>query len=96
MRYFQNKGENVIPYKPVQTGIIVENSRQYYEDTHFYQTFSEGTLVEEYLIVIPLKSLLHPIMPPYVITKEEISTMIQLTNESIQQYFEQSFVKGDA
>ena len=48
MRYFQNKGENVIPYKPVQTGIIVENSRQYYGDTHFYQTFSEGTLVEEH------------------------------------------------
>ena len=48
MRYFQNKGENVIPYKPVQTGIIVENSRQYYGDISFYQSFSEGTLVEEH------------------------------------------------
>ena len=48
MRYFQNKGENVIPYKPVQTGIIIENSRQYYGDISFYQSFSEGTLVEEH------------------------------------------------
>jgi dethiobiotin synthetase len=48
MRYFQTNGENVIPYKPVQTGIIVENSKQYYGDTSFYQTFSEGTLVEEH------------------------------------------------
>src|SRR4051794_12821372 len=48
MRYFQNKGENVIPYKPVQTGIIVENTKQYYGDTSFYQSFSEGTLVEEH------------------------------------------------
>lgn len=49
MRYFQAKGENVIPYKPVQTGIIVENSNQYYGDTAFYRSFSEGTLVEEHL-----------------------------------------------
>ena len=48
MRYFQNKGESVIPYKPVQPGIIVENSRQYYGDISFYQSFSEGTLVEEH------------------------------------------------
>jgi dethiobiotin synthetase len=48
MRYFQTNGENVIPYKPVQTGIIVENSKQYYGDTTFYQSFSEGTLVEEH------------------------------------------------
>jgi dethiobiotin synthetase len=48
MRYFQTNGENVIPYKPVQTGIIVESSKQYYGDTSFYQTFSEGTLVEEH------------------------------------------------
>ena len=48
MRYFQTNGENVIPYKPVQTGIVVENSKQYYGDTSFYQSFSEGTLVEEH------------------------------------------------
>ena len=40
-------GEYVIPYKPVQPGIIVENSKQYYGDISFYQSFSEGTLVEE-------------------------------------------------
>jgi dethiobiotin synthetase len=48
MRYFQTNGENVIPYKPVQTGIIVEDSKQYYGDTSFYQSFSESTLVEEH------------------------------------------------
>ena len=49
MRYFQNNGENVIPYKPVQTGMIVENSKPYYGDTSFYQFYSESTLVEEHL-----------------------------------------------
>lgn len=49
LRYFQAKGENVIPYKPVQTGIMVENSKKYYGDTAFYRSFSEGTLVEEHL-----------------------------------------------
>ena len=48
MRYFQSKGENVIPYKPVQTGMIIENSKQYYGDTSFYQSYSESTLVEEH------------------------------------------------
>lgn len=49
MRYFQAKGKTVTPYKPVQTGIIVENTKQYYGDTTFYQSFSEETLVEEHL-----------------------------------------------
>lgn len=49
MRYFQAKGEHVIPYKPVQTGVIIENSNRYYGDTAFYRSFSEGTLVEEHL-----------------------------------------------
>lgn len=43
MRYFQTKG-NVIPYKPVQTGIIEEGESSYYGDTHFYQQFSEVRL----------------------------------------------------
>lgn len=51
--------------------------------------------LEKGLLLRPLGNILY-FMPPYVITKEEISTMIQLTNESIQEYFEQSFVKGDA
>lgn len=49
MRYIQAKGKIVTPYKPVQTGIIVENSKQYYSDTTFYQSFSEENLVEEHL-----------------------------------------------
>lgn len=49
MRYFQEKGEKVIPYKPVQTGLLAENSKSYYEDTAFYQSFSEERLAEEHL-----------------------------------------------
>lgn len=49
MRYFQAKEKTVIPYKPVQTGLITENSKSYYGDTAFYQSFSEKTLVEEHL-----------------------------------------------
>jgi len=45
MRHFQTKGD-VIPYKPVQTGIIEEEGTSYYGDTHFYQSFSEKELKE--------------------------------------------------
>ena len=51
--------------------------------------------LEKGLLLRPLGNILY-FMPPYVITKEEIRTMIHLTNEAIQQYFEQSFVKGGA
>ena len=44
--------------------------------------------LEKGLLLRPLGNILY-FMPPYVITKEEISTMIHLTNEAIQEYFEQ-------
>lgn len=47
MRYFQSKGEKVIPYKPIQTGLIVKDSKQYYGDTEFYQKFTETPLAAE-------------------------------------------------
>ncbi len=49
MLYFQAKGEKVTPYKPVQTGMIIEGLRQYYGDTAFYQTYSEEPLTAEHL-----------------------------------------------
>jgi dethiobiotin synthetase len=49
MRYFQTKGVAAIPYKPVQTGIMVDNSKTFYGDTEFYKSFSEEVLVEEHL-----------------------------------------------
>ncbi|EKN64332.1 dethiobiotin synthase [Schinkia azotoformans] len=49
MRCFQMKGKNVIPYKPVQTGIITENNKSYYGDTTFYQSLSEANLIERHL-----------------------------------------------
>ncbi|WP_281730440.1 ATP-dependent dethiobiotin synthetase BioD [Metabacillus endolithicus] len=39
LRYFQEKGET-LAYKPVQTGLVQEESRSYYADTEFYQTHS--------------------------------------------------------
>lgn len=49
MRYFQEIGKKVTPYKPVQTGMITEGPRQYYGDTAFYQSFSEEPLAAEHL-----------------------------------------------
>ena len=46
MRYFQTKGE-VLPYKPVQTGLIEEGDIKYYGDTQFYQSFIEMELDEQ-------------------------------------------------
>ncbi|KXH81760.1 dethiobiotin synthase [Sporosarcina sp. HYO08] len=49
MRYLQAQGKNVLPYKPVQTGIIRDTSRSYYGDTNFYQSFTEKEFVTEHL-----------------------------------------------
>ncbi|GHH97568.1 adenosylmethionine--8-amino-7-oxononanoate transaminase [Neobacillus kokaensis] len=47
--------------------------------------------LEKGLLLRPLGNILY-FMPPYVITKEEIKAMIDLTNEAFQQYFKQGGV----
>lgn len=51
--------------------------------------------LEKGLLLRPLGNILY-FMPPYVMTKEEIETMINTTNEAMQQFFENSFTKGGA
>ncbi|WP_078382046.1 dethiobiotin synthase [Sutcliffiella halmapala] len=82
MRYFQAKGENVIPYKPVQTGIIVENSKKYYGDTEFYQSFSEEVLVEEHLNSYSFKE---PASPHYAAMLEGIVIEEEVILQHIKQ-----------
>ncbi|GGE61254.1 dethiobiotin synthase [Priestia taiwanensis] len=60
MRYFQLQGKSVIPYKPVQTGIVVEDLQSYYEDTTFYQMFSESSLIETHLNSYSFKEAASP------------------------------------
>jgi len=55
------------------------------EDRVGYQIYKIA--LEKGLLLRPLGNILY-FMPPYVITKEEIKTMIDLANEAIQQYFE--------
>jgi adenosylmethionine-8-amino-7-oxononanoate aminotransferase len=54
------------------------------EDRVGYQIYQIA--LEMGLILRPLGNILY-FMPPYVITKEEIKTMIDLANEAIQEYF---------
>ncbi len=82
MRYFQEKGASVIPYKPVQTGIIVEGSHQYYGDTAFYQSFSDKALVEEHLNSYSFKE---PASPHYAAMLEGK----EIQKEVILQHIEQ-------
>lgn len=51
--------------------------------------------LEKGLLLRPLGNILY-FMPPYVMTKGEIKTMIDTTNEAIQQFFKNSFAKGGA
>ncbi|MFT8321006.1 MAG: dethiobiotin synthase [Bacillus sp. (in: firmicutes)] len=60
MRYFQSKGASVIPYKPIQTGIMIENSTPYYEDTACYQSFSKQPLVENHINTYSFKEAASP------------------------------------
>lgn len=68
MRYFQLKRKSIIPYKPVQTGLIIEDDRSYYGDTTFYQSFSEEVLVEEHLNSYSFKE---PASPHYAASLED-------------------------
>lgn len=40
MRQLQEQGLRVTPYKPVQTGEMIENAQAYYYDTTMYETYS--------------------------------------------------------
>lgn len=40
MRYLQKKGFKVVPYKPVQTGVMKKNNKTYYHDTSSYLNYS--------------------------------------------------------
>lgn len=82
MRYFQEKGKNVIPYKPVQTGIVVENSKSYYGDTTFYQSFSKDLLREEHLNSYSFKE---PASPHYAARLEGKEIQQEVVLEHIKQ-----------
>ncbi|WP_445487959.1 dethiobiotin synthase [Niallia sp. 03133] len=82
MRYFQSKGASVLPYKPIQTGIIVENTKQYYEDTAFYQSFSKDPLVEEHLNSYSFKE---PASPHYAANLEGCEIKEEIIMEHIRQ-----------
>ncbi|HHW37315.1 MAG TPA: dethiobiotin synthase [Bacillales bacterium] len=60
MRHFQKKGKSVIPYKPVQTGIITENNKSYYGDTTIYQSLSETHLIARHLNTYSFKESASP------------------------------------
>lgn len=82
MRYFQSKGKTVIPYKPVQTGLIAENSTSYYSDTTFYQSFSKEHLVEEHLNSYSFKE---PASPHYAALLEGTVIEREIVLRHIQQ-----------
>lgn len=77
MKYFQLNGEKVIPYKPVQSGIVIEGTQSYYADTTFYQSFSKIRLVEEHLNSYSFKE---PASPHYaaLLDGEEINKNVIL------------------
>lgn len=69
MRHFQTKGNKVIPYKPVQTGVVEENNQTYNSDTTFYQSISEQALIKEHVNSYSLKE---PASPHYAAMLEGV------------------------
>ncbi|KOS68160.1 ATP-dependent dethiobiotin synthetase BioD [Lysinibacillus contaminans] len=49
MRQLQEHGLRVAPYKPVQTGEVIDNGESYYYDTMMYQKYSLQSLERESL-----------------------------------------------
>lgn len=49
MRHLQMQGHRVIPYKPVQTGEVMDKGRYYYQDTTSYLEYSLHPLAQEAL-----------------------------------------------
>ncbi|MGP7818517.1 dethiobiotin synthase [Niallia sp. 01092] len=72
-QYLQRKKATVIPYKPIQTGII--------EDTAFYQSFSKEPLVEEHLNSYSFKE---PASPHYAAMLEDAVIKEEVILEHIE------------
>ncbi|MEH6942911.1 dethiobiotin synthase [Bacillus sp. JJ722] len=60
MRFFQSSSKSVLPYKPIQTGLIAENNKQFYGDTEFYKSYSSVSLTEEHLNSYSFKEAASP------------------------------------
>ncbi|WP_071458519.1 dethiobiotin synthase [Bacillus massilinigeriensis] len=82
MRTLQAKGYSVLPYKPVQTGIITEGDTSYYEDTAFYQTFSMAELNENNTNTYSFKE---PASPHYAAMLEGQTIDKNIILEQLQQ-----------
>jgi dethiobiotin synthetase len=69
MQYFQTKGFTIIPYKPVQTGVIMENDvKEPVSDSEFYKLFSKEVLIDEHINSYSFKE---PASPHYAAQLEE-------------------------
>jgi len=60
LRNFQQRGLRAAPFKPVQTGEIVDKDHRFYHDTTMYETFSLQALRREDINVYSFKEAASP------------------------------------
>lgn len=82
MWHFQTRGASVLPYKPVQTGIMTTNPNKLNGDTEFYQSFSEQIFVKEHLNSYSFKE---PASPHYAAKLEGSSVKEEIILQHIEQ-----------
>ena len=94
MRQLQEQQLKVIPYKPVQTGEVIEQGRTYYHDTEMYETYSlqklDGTVLNGY-------SFKEPASPHFAAQLEgqQIDQKVLLQQmESLQQAYDVVICEG--
>ncbi len=68
MRCFQEQGKNTVPYKPVQTGLVTDESGSWYPDTAFYRKFSLTDLKVDHINTYSFKT---PASPHYAAALEQ-------------------------
>ncbi|MBK3495155.1 dethiobiotin synthase [Viridibacillus sp. YIM B01967] len=94
MRQLQKKGDNVMPYKPVQTGEVEDEDVKYYHDTTSYLQYSLKPLIKESLNTYSFPT---PASPHYAAELEGETIQedrLQKAIESLKQQYDTIICEG--
>ena len=94
LRQLQVRGLRVTPYKPVQTGEVIDNGDAYYSDTTMYATYSLQPLVQSDLNLYSFKEPASPHFAAQLEGQQIDTTLILQQLERLQQAYDVVICEG--
>ncbi|MEO4052874.1 dethiobiotin synthase [Solibacillus sp. CAU 1738] len=94
MRQLQAQGIRVTPYKPVQTGEVIENGHAYYYDTTMYETYSLQPLDQSNLNLYSFKEPASPHFAAQLEGQQINTSRILQQVEQLQQAYDIVICEG--